>query len=365
VIKARTLKRTGKNVYDVELRDANGRKITKTFPTKTTAKQYETQQRAAKIGGMWINPHGGGDSVSSVAEQWLSSDPTKRPSSIARDSSILNNHVLPVIGGKAIGAVTRADIMAMVKTWGITHRPSSVGRMYTAMGAMFSYAVAAEMIARTPCTNIRLPRAELTSRPASIDPVLLEQLADELGEDQAAFMWIGVVLGLRWAEVAGLTVGALDLMHGRISVTAQLGRDGTLGPPKSFAGTRTMAVPSWLIDMLAALMKRRGLTAADPGALLFVNGAGSALSYTNWRKRMWLPATEAAGLSGLKFHDLRSLATSALIAGGADVKTTQTRMGHSSPQVTLALYARASAANDIAAAEMVGAIFAPGKHSAG
>ena len=31
---------------------------------------------------------------------------------------------------------------------------------------------------------------------------------------------------------------------------------------------------------------------------------GAPLRYTNWRQRVWLPATEAAGLAGLRFHDL-------------------------------------------------------------
>jgi integrase len=365
VIKPRTLKRTGKAVYDVELRDANGRKVTKTFPTKTAARSYETQQKAAKLGGRWVNPHGGGESVSSVAAQWLASDPTKRASSLARDRSILDNHVLPVLGGKQIGAVTRADIMALVNTWALSHKPSSVGRMYTCMGAVFSYAVGAELLAKTPCANIKLPKVELTARPASIDPAALERLAGELGEDQEVFMWLGVVLGLRWAECAGLTAGSLDLLHGQISVSAQLGRDAILGPPKSAAGTRRMSVPAWLVDKLAALMARRRITAAAPGALLFVSETGTPLHYSNWRRRTWLPATSEAGLEGLRFHDLRSLATTALIAAGVDVKTTQTRMGHSSPQVTLALYARASTVADRAAADAVGAVFAPRNSSAG
>jgi len=72
-----------------------------------------------------------------------------------------------------------------------------------------------------------------------------------------------------------------------------------------------------------------------------------------------VPACERAKLPGLRFHDLRSLAATALVAAGVDVKTAQTRLGHSSPQVTLGIYARATAQNDRNAADAVGAIFAP------
>jgi integrase len=103
-------------------------------------------------------------------------------------------------------------------------------------------------------------------------------------------MWLAAVLGLRWAEVAGLTVNRLDVLGGTLTVDRQLARSGTIEPPKSVAGIRTLACPTWLLDELAALLSRRHLTAADGDALLFVAQRGSPLSYTNWRQRVWAPA---------------------------------------------------------------------------
>jgi hypothetical protein len=56
-------------------------------------------------------------------------------------------------------------------------------------------------------------------------------------------MWIGVVLGLRWAECAGLTVGAVDVMRHRPSVVSQLERSGQLGPAKTRSSRQDMAIP--------------------------------------------------------------------------------------------------------------------------
>ena len=67
---------------------------------------------------------------------------------------------------------------------------------------------------------------------------------------------------------------------------------------------------------------------------------GGHLDYTNWRIRTWVPVCERAKLPGLRFHDLRSLAATALISAGVAVKTAQTRLGRSSPQMTLGIYAR-------------------------
>ena len=118
------------------------------------------------------------------------------------------------------------------------------------MRAVFGYAEAAEIILRSPCHHIRLPQVSLVRR-ASSDrrgPLTPRQA---LGPDYAPMMWMATVLGLRWAEVAGLTVRSLDLLRGTVAVTGQLGRNRELAAPKSAAGVRTMAAPRWLLDDLA------------------------------------------------------------------------------------------------------------------
>ncbi|MDA8359783.1 MAG: hypothetical protein M0Z95_26575, partial [Actinomycetota bacterium] len=47
----------------------------------------------------------------------------------------------------------------------------------------------------------------------------------------------------------------------------------------------------------------------------------------------------------------------ALVAAGVDIKTAQSRLGHSDPRLTLAAYARAVPEADRAAAELLGARF--------
>ena len=182
-----------------------------------------------------------------------------------------------------------------------------------------------------------MPKAELVDRPY-LTADQLSALDAELGPEQAAFMWIGVVLGLRWAEVAGLVVADVDPLRGMLRVSGQLSRNGTRQVTKTRAGARMLSVPAWLVDMLAAVMASKGLTVVDAGELIFTSSEATPLHYSNWRRRMWVPAAERAGLAGLRFHDLRSMAATALIASGADVKTTQTRLGHANPQTTLALY---------------------------
>ena len=41
------------------------------------------------------------------------------------------------------------------------------------------------------------------------------------------------------------------------------------------------------------------------GDLVFAGPGGGLLHHSNFRRRVWLPAVAAAGLTGIHFHDLR------------------------------------------------------------
>ena len=63
--------------------------------------------------------------------------------------------------------------------------------------------------------------------------------------------------------------------------------------------------------------------------------------WTNaWRTRIWNKAVKAAGMEdeGVTIHSLRHTYASFAIAQGADAKTLQMQLGHSSPSITLNTY---------------------------
>ena len=56
---------------------------------------------------------------------------------------------------------------------------------------------------------------------------------------------------------------------------------------------------------------------------------------SNFRCRVWLPAAAAAGLPGLRFHDLRHTAGTLAARTGATTKELMARLGHASPKASL------------------------------
>ena len=175
--------------------------------------------------------------------------------------------------------------------------------------------------------------------------------------------------------MAELRVGQFDFQAGTVWIrqTVVRGRRGKteIGEPKSAAGRRTLGVPIALIEMVGKRMAARGLTADDGDALLFTAPDGGMLRYSNWLRRIWYPATVAAGLGefvtdeatgrtryvGLGFHDLRRANATGVVAEGVDIKTAQALLGHSNPQLTIGLYAQAVVSLGAAAAESMAARF--------
>lgn len=361
MIEARTRKRDGRRIYEVRLRDATGREYSRTFETKKEAEAFQAAERTARNRGTWVDPRLASVPLSKLAEQWLAANTAKRPGSLARDRSILDNHILPVLGPKPVGSVTRGDVQRLVTGWTTSHAPASTTRMYAVLRALFNYAEDSELIPRSPCRRIRLPQT--APRTAEIlDADGLARLAEAVGAN-GAMIYLGA-FGLRWGEMAGLRVDRLDFLRQAITIDSQRtrGLHGEMidADPKTKAGRRrSLALPDWLMAMLAEILASRGVTATTPDALVFVSPDGAPLHYSNWRRRVWLPARAAAGFPKLNFHDLKHTAGTALLDEGVNIKIAQARLGHANPRTTLAIYAQATAEADREAAQRLGVRFRP------
>ncbi len=342
-------------VYDVRLRTVDGRPYKRSFRTRRDAEVFEAREVADRSRGTWIDPRRAEVTFAELAHEWLDSSPAKRPSAYARDEGIVRVHLLPALGDRRLGTIAPADVQTLVKVWTKQLKPRTVRRQFGVLRAVFRFAVERDYIARSPCRGIKLPEIRDTARRV-VSAGELERLAVELGPKHVAMAYLGAVLGLRWGECAGLRVGRIDFLRSTIAIAEQItrgpgGRHVT-GPPKSEAGRRTLAMPAALAVMLTEHLARRGLTGGDVDALVF-----GTLHYERWRRRVWLPAVARARLDGLTFHDLRRANATALVAERVDLKTAQTRLGHSDPRLTLAVYAQATGEADKAAADALGRRF--------
>lgn len=352
------VEKRGTGRWRARYRDPDGRERSRTFARRIDAERWLTSIEHAKLSGGYVDPANGRVPFGEWADLWLDA-PGKRPSALARDENIVRVHLNPALGNRPLGMITPADVQALVTGWTAKSAPRTVRRQYGVLRAILNASVAAELIARTPCRGIRLPAVTQAVRHV-VTAEELAALADAMG-DYGPMAYLGAVLGLRWGECAGLRVGRLDFLRSTLEVAEHLTRGPhgvmVLGPPKSQAGRRTMAVPAALMALLADHLARKGLTGADGDQFVFPAPQGGHVDYAHFRRRVWGPATAAAGLQGLAFHDLRRANATGMVLDGIDLKTAQTRLGHSDPRLTLAVYAQATTAADAAAAERLGTRF--------
>jgi len=147
----------------------------------------------------------------------------------------------------------------------------------------------------------------------------------------------GGYLGPRWGELAGLKRQHVDFLHSQVRIVGSLERVGSsfryVEETKTLSGKRTIPAPPFLIERLA-----RHLELAPASEFVFPSPTGEPLHYGNFRKRVWKPAVDAAGVGPFTPHGLRHSAAALWIAQGANPVTIQRRMGHKDVRTSLQVY---------------------------
>ena len=77
----------------------------------------------------------------------------------------------------------------------------------------------------------------------------------------------------------------------------------------------------------------------NKNSLIFPIEAGQPINYSNMMNRVYLPALMKAEIKKIRLHDLRHTTASLMIEQGENIKYIQSQLGHSSPTVTLNVYA--------------------------
>jgi hypothetical protein len=115
----------------------------------------------------------------------------------------------------------------------------------------------------------------------------------------------------------------------------------------------TVGLPRFVVEELAAHLA----DPSDPEAFVFTAPEGGTLRLHGFRARVWRPAVTAAGLDGLRIHDLRHTAVALWIAAGANPKEVSTRAGHASVSFTLDRYGHLYPEADTALRDRLDALY--------
>lgn len=327
-----------------------------TFATRAEAERWLAGAQVDQARGAWVDPNAGAVTLTAWADQWLAQHTGLRETSRSEYRYLLDRYILPALGAARIGRLAPSAVREWYAGLHVEH-PSAASAAYRLLRAVLNTAVADERIVRNPCQVRGAGSASSPERPvASIAEV--GAAADAMPERLRLAVLVAAWCQLRRGEVLGLQRADVDLLHGALKVERAwvLPAKGRpiVGPPKTDAGRRSVAIPPNVLSDLEAHLER--FVGPEPDAWLFGNG-GSALSPSTL-ERAWCSARRVIGRPELHFHDLRHSGLTWAAATGASTRELMARGGHASPAAALR-YQHATKDRDRAIADAMAELARP------
>lgn len=320
------------------------------FKTQRDADRWLSKAEALVVAGDWTDPERAKVKLGHYAEQWVSQRPALRPRTVELYRWLLRKYVVPEIGDVPLGNLTSA----MIRQWRVDLLGRGVSetmaaKAYRLLRAVLNTAVDEDQIIPTnPCRIRGADRENRAERPVLTVAQVFE-LAGRMPNHRFRVLILLTAFGsLRWGEVTALRRRDIAPDGSTVRVafahTEVVGRGIVVGPPKSRAGVRVIAVPAAvrpdLVEHLAEFVE----PAED--ALVFTGVQGRALRRGAWSQRVkWPELVTAMGLSGVHFHDLRHAGNIWASKAGMSTKDLMARMGHDDMRAAL-IYQRATSDAD-------------------
>ena len=288
--------------------------------------------------------------VAAYARHWLDMNADLRPSTRARYESSLRYYVLaqPLAQGRTkawrtttglgdvqLHELTRAQVMAWWQALPRETHRRSCDLAYNLLKTVCLSAVDDGLILASPVHVRGAGKPSLHRNVQPLTPAEVLAIADAMPAEWRLGVLLGAWCALRSGEVRELRRRDIDLMRGTIRVSRGVVRAGTttyLGAPKTDAGIRTVQIPASLIDEVRAHLRDHAQLGAD--GLLFWGSNGRNADDRDWR-REWLRACSAAGIEGIRFHDLRHVGLTYTAVAGATLRELQAIAGHTTPAMAM------------------------------
>lgn len=345
---------TGMWSYVIDVgRDAHNERRQETkggFATKREA----VEQRRKRLGELRTRTgEAYGTTVAAYLEQWLSWKRGLRDSTRLSYRQHLDDYLVPALGRYRLAELERRpeliEQMFSNLVTGVSGKPlspASVRRIYSTLRSALNSAVKRRMLAHNPALHVELPQTAMY-RPVVWDAQQVGIFLDATkGHRLYALFGVIVLTGLRRGEAIGLRWADVDLdqalLHVRQQVVA-VGREVRIGPPKTKAGERSVALSNATVAMLREHQARQRRERLMWGEAW--HDSGHVFTYEDGRMlrpdhvtHLFRRLAKEAGLPLIRLHNLRHTSASLALAAGVPMKVVSDRLGHSSESITSALY---------------------------
>jgi integrase len=275
--------------------------------------------------------------------------PAKRASTWENDASNLRRHIEPLLGRKIAAAVTKEDaakairdIVAGKTASAATPSGKKRGRVVVSGGegvarrtrmtaaAMYAWGLEHRRIkGGNPFASVKLAAAPARERFLSreeagrlLDALRTLEAAKTVSQTFGEAIRLLMLTGARKTEILGLRWSEIDMGRSLL----------TLPPERTKAGGKTGERRITLSPPALQILSARRPTDAKPDDFVFpaYRGEGHIVGV----RRVFAKACQAAGLDGVRVHDLRHSFASFAIADGASLFLVGKLLGHASARTT-------------------------------
>jgi integrase len=253
---------------------------------------------------------------------------------------ILNAHLLPAFADKAVGRITKSDILAFRSTLAKvpgrkagTLSPKRINAIMAPLRQILNEA-ADRFDFTTPYRNIRpLKVAKSDITPFSLEEV--QRILATVRPDCRHYHAVRFFTGMRTGEIDGLKWKYVDIAHRQILVreTIVLGEEDTT---KTEGSQREIQMNGVVYQALREQERAtRGLS-----QYVFCTREGQPLDHNNVTKRVWYPRLRHRGLAKPRPYQTRRTAATLWLAAGENPLWIASQMGHTSTEMPFKVYGR-------------------------
>jgi integrase len=356
-------------------RDETGRRARRFFTVRGTRRDAERE-----LARVLHEAHSGTlaapsrMTVAQAVERWLEDVARPRVSGKTweRYAELARLHILPTLGGVRLQSLKPLQLQRLyvdLGRKGLSQR--TVLHVHRLLHTVLQWAVRAGLVGVNICDRVEAPR------PVSAEVRILtpEEAASLLRAASGTDLYLPVVLalacGLRRGEILALKWEDVDLERDVLLVRRSLEQtnQGLRFKEVKAGRGRAVALPVVAAEALrrqrveqAARRLRLGHLWRDLG--LVVCGPDGGPVVPSSLSARFARLARRAGISPLRFHDLRHTHASQLLRAGVDLKTVSARLGHRTAVMTLDVYGHVLPGAQEEAARVVDEILGTREHGA-
>jgi integrase len=283
-----------------------------------------------------------------LAETWFASLEGQSPTTRQSYRNRVDKQILPALGDLRVRELSIGTVDRFLQTVRKQNGAAMAKMTRSVLSGICGLAARHDALDRNPVRDANVITQPRKAVPKSLTVKEVRQLRalmtydDEAVErDLPEFVSFMLASGLRIGEASAVTWAALDLDAGTVEVRGTVvrltGRGLILMPTtKSTAGMRTLALPSWCLEMLRARADRRRAhsTKEDP---VFPAPKGGLRDPSNTQADL-KDSLKWCGLPWVTSHVFRKTTATLLDDAGLSARAIADQLGHAQPSLTQNVY---------------------------